>query len=164
MKAKTVILLVICGSLLLLVGAFAVFFARGGQVMVWAKMMSGCGGGLIEADEAVAKEIAKLDFTFSPKPTLSVHFQARNYVLFHDKGNDNHFVELGEITVTGKSLRAFPSGWEYYGISGEEFQKQLIHEIQSRIPEGSEFTTSDTRMFYLTYKFNEYPERFRQKN
>ena len=143
MKAKTVILLVICGSLLLLVGAFAVFFARGGQVMVWSDMESLCGG-LIEGDTAVVQEIAKLDFTFSPIPTLTAHFQG------------------GGIKVTGKSLRAIPSGREYYGITGDDFQKQLIHEIQSRIPEGSEFhfiidATDDDN-------FREYPERFRQKN
>ena len=165
MKAKTVILLVICGSLLLLVGVFAVFFARGGQVLYWVNSEA-FASGLIDADGEVVREIAKLDFTFSSIPTLTVHFQNScwDYALFYDKEKDKHFVEFGFITVTGKVLRAFPSGQEYYGISGEELQKQLACEIQSRIPEGSEFRTSDTRMDYLTYKFQEYPERFRQKN
>ena len=164
MKPITVILLVMCGSLLLLVGVFAVFFARGGQVIVWSECESLCGGGLIEAEEEVAQEIANLDFTFSPVPALTVHFQGldcRPWSRFRE-GKENYSIVLGDIKVTGKALRAIPSGREYYGISGEEFQKQLIREIQSRISEDSEFhfivDASDDD------NFREYPERFRQKN
>ena len=163
MKPKTVILLVICGSLLLFVGTLAVFFARGGEVLYWGKMVSGSGGDLIGADEAVAQEIAKLDFTFSPIEKMTVHFRGFKCVPSHE-GNETSHVVLGFINVNGKSLRAFPSGREYRGMTGEEFWKHLHSEIQSRIPEGSEFHIQHDRTNYITHTFQEYPERFRQNN
>jgi hypothetical protein len=167
MKPTTVLLLVICGSLLLLVGAFAVFFARGGEVMLWVKMSSTSGGGMIEADEAVAREIAKMDFTFSPIPNLTVHFQGKGYQEWqYLEGKENNFMVFGDINVTGKVLRAIPSGREYQGITGEELHKQLTREIQSRLPADSElhFTMDSDLIIYFKEYFREYPEKFRQNN
>ena len=165
MKAKTVILLVICGSLLLLVGAFAVFFARGGEVLFWGKMGAGRSGGWIVANEAVAQEIAKLVFTFSPIPQLIIHFQGLGCrPLSQLQDYQNRYIVFGDIKVTGKSLRAFPSKQEYHGMTGEEFWKELTREIQSRISEDSEFHIMTDGSDYLTQTFKEYPERFRHKN
>ena len=167
MKPKTIILLVICGSLLLLVGVFAVFFARGGEVLYWGKMESSCTGPMIEANEAVAKEIAKMDFTYSPIPALTVRFQGRyfqNLAQFRQESEPNSGV-IAEIRMTGKALRAFPSRRVYYGISAEEYLKLLTQEIQSRIPEDSEFhLINDVFLICEPEHFHEYPERFRQKN
>ena len=141
MKPITVILLVLAGSLLLLVGAFAVYFARGGQVLVWASVEKLGGGGSIEADDNVAEQIAKMDFTFSPTPNLNVHFKGLGHKHweppFRDHFNKESMV-FCDISVTGKALRAIPSGNEFYDITPEECQRQLIREIQSRLSEEAE--------------------------
>ena len=164
MKTTTVLLFVIVGSLLLIVGAFAIFFACGGEVLFWAKTSFATGGGLIEADETVAKEIAKMDFTFSPNSQLTVHFQGINSVPWgrRSEGMETNSMVHAEIEVTGKSLHAIPSGRQYHGIAGEELQKQLVHEIQSRLPDGAEFQLQVLEG--LQNFFQEYPERFRHNN
>ena len=141
MKARTVIILVICGALLLTVAAFGVFFARGGNVLVWVKIEQLGGGGLIEADEKVAEQIAKMDFTFSPTPNLNIHFKGlrhHHWGQFRDVKERESLV-LADLQVTGKALRTIPSGNEYYDISLEECQKQLTREIQSRLSEEADF-------------------------
>ena len=168
MKTKTVILLVICGSMLLFVGTLAMFFARGGQMLVWDQTESIGGGAMIYADETVAKEIAKMDFTYSPIPTLTVHFQGlgchQDSLGAQLRGMKADFMVSCEIKVTGKALRAFPSGREFHGITGEDYQKRLIHEIQSRLPDDAEFQFDQHIAESTQEYFQEYPERYRQKN
>jgi hypothetical protein len=141
MKAKTVIILVICGALLLTVAAFAIFFARGGEVLFLGKIANGRGGGLIIADESVAEQIAKMNFTFSPTPNLNVHFEGIKYFDWGRarQGHETDSMVSCSIDVTGKALRTIPTGNEYFDISPEKCQQQLTREIQSRLSEEAEF-------------------------
>jgi hypothetical protein len=156
MKPITVILLIIGGSLLLLVGAFAIFFARGGEVLYWVKEDTSVRGCQMVAEESVAQEIAKMDFTFSPIPELTVQFQGIKS--WHPTRDGKGTALVGcSVSLTGRKLRAFPTRREYQGISGEEFEKQLTREIQSRLPDESEFSFLPD--YGIRLDFQEYPKK-----
>jgi hypothetical protein len=136
MKPKTVILLAIVGSLLLFVGAFAIFFASGGQVLLMRPYSSARAGNLeiTAQDEEVIDAMVGLDFTFEPTPGLVAWFQGKRKGKFLDRtwyGVDYYLV--GEIELKGKVLQAIPSSNFYSDLTKEDFYNQLRREIHTRI-------------------------------
>ncbi|MCL2119717.1 MAG: hypothetical protein FWH27_14975 [Planctomycetaceae bacterium] len=137
MKSTTVILLAIAGCLLLLAGAFAVFFAHGGQVVLERPFESGRGGHTeITADENVIDAMVGLDFTFEPTPGLAAHFHGTGKLKFPiaapwEDRDQCHLI--GSLELKGKVLQAIPSSHYYTELTKEDFYDQLRREIQSRI-------------------------------
>ena len=146
MKARTVIILVICGALLLTVAAFGIFFARGGEVIYPSYyFIRGGGNQPFSADKNVVDEIAKLHFIFQPSEELNVEFRgigvSPKTVLFseHGKATISEYVADIEITIEGWVNRSFPSGTNFVSIDEEEFRDALFKEIQSRITLDAKF-------------------------
>jgi hypothetical protein len=166
MKPKTVILLAIVGSLLLFVGAFAIYCARGGEVL-YRYPYSWTWGYLatvpIEQEET-AKEIAALDFTFRMSPEIEVTFKGSNpSVKFYPSSGQAYQVlpvsdagfpkagrVVGEIYVVSFTLQldgyirySIPFENQYIDFTEEEFLERLTSEIQSRISPDAEFEVKD---------------------
>jgi len=145
MKAKTVIILVICGALLLTVVVFGIFFARGGEVIYpsYHSVRSGCDP--VSADKGVVEEIAKLHFTFNPSEELKVEFQGIGVSPKNVSSSDTGEISINsyqadvQLITEGWTGRSFPSKHNFVNISEEEFRDALFEEIQSRISSDAKF-------------------------
>ena len=154
MKAKTVIILVICGALLLTVAAFGIFFARGGEVLYWYSYTwtTGAYHALISIErEDVAKEIAALDFTFDLTPKMKVHFKGTNYRVYPltETGGPTgvvigeRYLLSTETQFDGKVQYSIPWQEAYIEVNEDEFLERLNQEIKQRISPDSEFQIKD---------------------
>ncbi len=154
MKAKTIIILVISGGLLLFAGTFAFYIADGGKVLYrypygghWR-----CYNIIVPIDqEETAKEIFTLNFTFDMTQELEVTFEGGSpygdYKVFWktDTGGPTGTV-IGEmylvsfsLTLKGSIRYSFPSEEPYVDFTEEELLERLTKEIESRITKGTKF-------------------------
>jgi hypothetical protein len=161
MKPVTILLLVIAGSLLLLVGAFAIYCVRGGEVLYWYPYGGtwGCYKIVVPIDqEETAKEIVALDFTFRMSPEIEVSFKGSNpstgqtYQVWpvSDSGIGKDGTMVGEIYLVNFQLKldgyirySFPFENQYIDFTEEELLERLTSEIESRISLYAKFELID---------------------